>query len=138
MNTRYRSKIDSWLIALIVAVAIAHIWAVAKFVPSGDWATLTIFIPIAAVGLGLPLWVLFGTYYTLSPSSLDVRCGPVRSRVPINSIKEIRPIRSALSSPALSIDRLEIIYGNHESIMISPVDREKFMAALELLRQQAH
>ncbi|MGA0055127.1 MAG: PH domain-containing protein [Steroidobacteraceae bacterium] len=52
-------------------------------------------------------------------------------------MKELRPVRSVLSSPALSIDRIEIIYGNHDSVMISPVDRDRFMAELELLRKQA-
>jgi hypothetical protein len=138
MSTRYRSKIDFWFIVLIVALAFAHLWAAAKFITSGDWTTLTIFIPIAAVGLGLPVWVLLGTHYTVSSTSLDVRCGPFRNQVSINNIKELRPVRSVLSSPALSIDRIEIIYGNHDSVMISPVDRERFMAELELLRKQAH
>jgi hypothetical protein len=36
-----------------------------------------------------------------------------------------------LSSPALSLDRLKIDYSDARSIMISPEDRERFLADLK-------
>jgi hypothetical protein len=135
MSSRYRSKIDAWFIAVIVTSVIAHLWVIATLVLSADWMTLTIFIPIAVIGLGLPLWILFRTHYTLSPNSLNVRCGPFSYVIPIKSIKDLRPTRSVLSAPALSLDRLEITYGKYESVTISPLHRERFLAELEMLRQ---
>jgi hypothetical protein len=137
MSTRYRSKVDSWLIASVIIVAVAHAWAAAVLINAADFNAIAIFIPIAIVGLGLPVWILVGTHYTLSPASLEVCCGPFRYQVPIDRIKEIRPSRSMLSSPAPSLDRLEIIYGNNESVLISPLHREKFLAELESLKQHA-
>ena len=137
MSTRYRSKVDSWLIASVVVVAVAHAWAATVLINAANWTAIAIFIPIAIVALGLPVWILVGTHYTLSPASLEVCCGPFRYQVPIDRIQEIRPSRSMLSSPALSLDRLEVIYGNNESVLTSPLHRERFLAELESLKQHA-
>lgn len=42
---------------------------------SGGWWTGT---AIALIGIGLPLWLLVGTYYRLDDDALIVRCGPFR------------------------------------------------------------
>jgi hypothetical protein len=49
-----------------------------------------------------------------------VRCGPVRTQIPLDRIKSVRPVRSVLASSALSVDRLEITYDKFGVIMISP------------------
>lgn len=41
-------------------------------------------------------------------------------------IKTIRPTRNPLSSPAMSLDRLELQFKNGEKIMISPKDKVGF------------
>jgi hypothetical protein len=41
------------------------------------------------------------------------------------------PTRNPLSSPALSLDRLRIEYGQGRAIMISPADKGPFLRALE-------
>ena len=55
--------------------------------------------------------------------------GPFRWRVPIDAITAITPTRSALSSPALSLDRLRIEYGER-AILVSPIYKEGFVRAL--------
>lgn len=52
--------------------------------------------------------------------TLDVRCGPVRTQIPLDRIKRVRPVRSVLANSALSVDRLEITYDKFGVIMISP------------------
>lgn len=136
MLSRYRSKVDAWFIVVVIVVVLAHAGAAGLLIGSSNWTGIAIFVPIATLGLGLPVWVLLDTCYTLSPTSIDVRCGPFRHKVPINQIKEIRPTRSMLSSPALSLDRLEIRYGDLSSIIISPLHREQFLTELETLRQK--
>jgi hypothetical protein len=42
--------------------------------------------------------------------------------------------RSPFSSPALSLDRLQIDYGAGKSILISPADKEGFIEAIEECR----
>ncbi|RDW18030.1 hypothetical protein CWR45_10245 [Oceanobacillus chungangensis] len=38
--------------------------------------------------------------------------------------------KNPLSSPALSLKRLEIVYGQYNSVLISPFDREEFIRIL--------
>ena len=80
--------------------------------------------------LGLPIWMLLSTYYQVGEHELKVRCGPFVWRIDRSSIQSIKPSRTLLSSPALSLDRLEIRYGDHRSIMVSPLSREAFIEDL--------
>ena len=91
---------------------------------------LVILLPGAVLALGLPLWLLFSTRYTVSETTLQIRSGPMSWTIDRNEIHSITPTRSALSSPALSLDRLEIRYGDTGMVMVSPKDKEGFLAAL--------
>jgi hypothetical protein len=59
-----------------------------------------------------------------------VRAGPFRWQVPLETLRSIRPTRSPLSSPALSLDRLELRYGQGRVLLISPADGARFVAEL--------
>jgi hypothetical protein len=72
-------------------------------------------------------WIWFGTGYEILENELKIRCGPFRQRIPIREIKEIKRTRSPLSSPACSLDRMEIKYGKSKRVMISPADKENFI-----------
>ena len=67
----------------------------------------------------------------LTEHDLLVRSGPFRWRVPLGQIHSVTPTRNPLSSPALSLDRLRIEYGDGKWILISPRERERFLEALE-------
>lgn len=69
---------------------------------------------------------------------LLVRSGPFRWRIAIDGIESIRPSRSPLSSPALSLDRLEITYGGGRRLLISPEDREGFLEAIVARSRHLH
>lgn len=136
MGTRYRSKADMWIVALLGLAAAATLYGCAVVLRGGETLAMTIMLPIAAFTLGLMAWVFFGTHYTLSRETLDIRSGPFRWQVPIANIKDVRPVRSLLSAPALSTDRIEIVHGSyHESAQISPHDRERFLAELASFRK---
>jgi hypothetical protein len=80
---------------------------------------------------GVPVWICTTTRYDLSRQSLIVRSGPFRWSIPLADIKSVTPTRNPLSSPALSLDRLRIEYGQGRAIMISPSDKGAFVRALE-------
>lgn len=107
-------------------VALAAIVPLARLPSAGIWIAAL----LAGVGVALPLWVLLGTHYTLTDSTLQVRSGPFRWRIPLSEINGIEHTRSPLSSPALSLDRLQISYGRGSLLMISPRDRDAFMREL--------
>ena len=72
------------------------------------------------------------TYYVIDGDTLLIRCSMITWRVPIREITSITPTHSALSSPALSLDRLRIEYDNKE-ILVSPADKQRFIAALRAI-----
>ncbi|MGG3560729.1 PH domain-containing protein [Neobacillus rhizosphaerae] len=71
-------------------------------------------------------WVWFGTYYEIKGKQLIVVGGPFRWKIDIMSINSIRKTLNPLSSPALSLKRLEIQYGTYNTILISPKHDNKF------------
>lgn len=86
---------------------------------------------IAVSVILLVSWVWFDTGYTVTEKELKIKSGPIRSKVPLQSIIKIRKTRNPLSSPALSLDRLEIKYGKFKTALISPEDKQGFVRAIK-------
>lgn len=55
----------------------------------------------------------------------------IKKSVPIKDITRIVESSNPISSPAASLDRLEIYYGKYGSTVISPKDKMKFIAHLK-------
>lgn len=91
----------------------------------------SIFCAIIVLGVVGPM--ILNTNYTIrGDGSLKVRCGFfVNTLIDINSIRKIEATKSVLSSPALSLDRLEVFYNKFDSVMISPQDKDNFVAQLQ-------
>jgi len=130
LSDSFVSKRDGWLVALIwgastigVAVLVPLLW-VSCSEPLALWVALAL-IPT----LGLGPWVLYSTRYTFDQDALRIRSGPFRWRVPFDEIRAVDPSSSPLSSPACSLDRLLIEYGERR-IMVSPLDRAGFLREL--------
>jgi uncharacterized membrane protein YdbT with pleckstrin-like domain len=90
--------------------------------------------PVAFVALGfsmaLIVWLYVSTEYTVTDEGLRVRSGPIYSRVDAKRIDCVRPTRTILSAPALSLDRLEV-RGAFGSVVVSPADKRAFVRALK-------
>jgi len=126
----FKSRIDTWLFVVLGIsgfTAIGTVVAVAIAEPAALWVGgLTLL-----VGVGLPLWLILQTDYSLVDGTLLIRSGPFRWKVPVAAIRSIVPTRNPLSSPALSLDRLQIDYGPGKSIMVSPQDKQAFIDAIQ-------
>jgi hypothetical protein len=134
MKAVYRSAVDTWLVVVLaVCGLIALAVGVTEFV-AGDAAARGIAVLVVLMGVGLPLWILTTTSYTLDEGVMLVRSGPVTRRVRIADITGVTPTRNPLSSPALSLDRLRIDVRGARPILISPADRARFLADLEARR----
>lgn len=71
------------------------------------------------------------TYYQIEHGALRIKSGFIINKlIAINSIRKIHKSNSLFSSPAASLDRLEIFYNKYDSILISPKDKEEFLAQL--------
>ena len=103
----FKSIVDWWYYLLIVVIAIVVLFSTIPPVKSGQLSVFVAF-GIILLSLGLPVWLLFTTYYRVSSDALRVKSGPFNWDIPLEEIHSVSPNRSSRSSPALSLDRLEI------------------------------
>ncbi|NIK11683.1 PH domain-containing protein [Alkalibacillus almallahensis] len=81
--------------------------------------------------LVLVIWIWFDTKYYLNSGDLIIKFGPFKWVIDINAIKKISHERSPFTAPALSVDRLSILYGNYKVISISPKNKNEFIHLLK-------
>ena len=127
MNAVFRSKIDGGFIW--IALAMPVIAFVALFTaPQGN---RLLWIPVGVLFLAAVIvcWTFLATYYELQGDQLVAHCGPFSWRVPLAEVTDIHESSSVRSGPALSMDRLEIAYGDGKVLVISPADKAGFVAA---------
>ena len=116
---------------LMAVVIIVEAWALgAAALQAGDPLVRTAFMLLAIAVIGLIVWLMIGTHYTVDRGILRVASGPFRWKVPIDQISSVEATKSPLSSPALSLDRMRICYGKNRRIMISPADKAGFLNAI--------
>lgn len=130
---RFESKKDSWL--QVVLYASLLITLVGSYLIWRDGGHLPVLFHIVMqtilwASAALILSVMFGTYYLVGERELIIRSGFMRWRIERSSIQSITLTRDILSSPALSLDRLEIRYGAGKSVLVSPADQAGFVEAL--------
>lgn len=76
--------------------------------------------------------IFFNTYYAIVNDTLKIKCGFfLNTSIGIETIKKIENTRTVLSSPALSLDRIEIYYNKFDSVIISPENKADFVAELK-------
>lgn|GEM_PF-211234 len=122
----FSSKRDTWIGLLlwipIIAGLVLTTWIPftnGQYDPTGSF----IFVPIVA----FIAWLWFGTGYRVTDDELKIKCGPIRQTIPLKEITNIKNTRNPISSPALSLDRLEIKFGESKIAIISPQDKERFI-----------
>jgi hypothetical protein len=136
MVTVYRSKIDAWMLGVLLMGMAVAAFGISHLPPAMPPPARGFAHAVAVIAIGLPVWVLLSTRYALSPQTLSVRSGPFSWNISLASITAVAPSSSNLSSPALSMDRLRIDYGGGKSLLISPRDQAKFLRELEALRRR--
>lgn len=126
----FRSAVDAWFYGLMAATAVVTLAALLPLLRTGRPGLVVMALVLAVVTIGLPVWLLLSTAYYVGDHALIVTSGPFRWHIPRAEITSVRRSRSLLSSPALSIDRIEIAYGQHGRLLVSPKDRDGFLRAL--------
>jgi hypothetical protein len=135
---RFASKRDAWLAAIIwLACLVALLAPLTVSTDRASILALPLTVVLGAAAAMFLLWVLYGTYYLLTPAGLLIRCGPFRFSVPLREIETVTPSHEPWSSPACSLDRIKIRWRDgRRSILISPAERHEFYRAL--LRRCPH
>jgi membrane protein YdbS with pleckstrin-like domain len=128
---RFKSKIDRWLLILLVAIIVFEIIVMMLAALQADNVRDSAALIFAALAVGtLIAWLVLGTHYAVDKDSLRITAGPFRWNVRLDEIRAVEATRNPLSSPALSLDRLMIHYGNGRRIMVSPADKAGFLKAI--------
>ena len=128
---RFRSKIDLWLLGIVLAgLGLPCAILIAEILGPEPASGLGLVVALLLAGLLFVIWTWTTTDYTLAPGELLIRSGPFHWRVPLAEILAVTPTRNPLSSPALSLDRLEVRYGRMSLLLISPEDKDGFLSGL--------
>lgn len=126
----FKSRVDTWLVVVLLAPLGALSWQVLRETTRRPSAEHWIIAAVAASVIGLVTWLFAATDYTITGPDLTIRSGPFRTTIPIASIRRIRASRTLLAGPALSLRRLELDHGTYDVAIVSPKDRDGFVAAL--------
>jgi hypothetical protein len=113
---RYHSKIGALFLIPVLVLLISLSYSVYNETKIFGIAVL---ITISSFILDL----ICRTYYFIKDDYLFIRCGIFTTTIEVKSIRKISDSKNLISSPALSIDRLEIIYNKFDSVLISPKDK---------------
>ncbi|WP_100010844.1 PH domain-containing protein [Lentibacillus sediminis] len=116
----FRSRKDTWLTILIWGIAL---FGVAVPIAGGNIFGMLFILPLSLV----LLWFWFQTGYKIEGDLIRIKYGPIRMKVEIQKIIQIRKHRSIFAAPALSIHRLEINSGRFNIISISPENEKEFI-----------
>lgn len=122
---KYKSKI-SWKLIAFLAVMFSFIGFEVVTNPI-NWLALMVLL----LCLLFIIHLFTSISYTIIEDELKVKAGfLVNTKIPISSIHKIKETNNLISSPAASLDRLEIFYGKYDSIIISPLDKNEFIQDL--------
>jgi len=132
VNTKikFQSAVGLWYYVLALGFPVAVLVYVATEIGFSTTSAIISIAVAAILGLGLPVWLLLSTYYIVDANNLAIHSGPFHWSVPLKEIKSVVPSSSVMSSPALSLRRLEIQYSIGKSILVSPKDMKGFKRAI--------
>lgn len=125
MPKTYKSKIG---LELVIPIALILGGVLILFLlGEPKWIGLAIILPIIAFTAHL----FATTNYTIDGEHLIIKSSFVNKTIEIHSIKKIIETNNPVSSPATSMDRLEITYGKFDSVVISPKEKLAFIEDLQ-------
>lgn len=127
MSVVYKSKVDMWLVCLVIALAVISILPVLLFAFS--WTAVFI-----ALGLfAFIIYCFLSTKYIITNDVLIIKCGfLINEKIDIANIVKILPIKSISAAPTASLDRIGLyITRQHTPIIVSPKNKAQFIEHLK-------
>lgn len=121
----YKSKLG---LELIIPILILFGYFIYDVTIEKNWVGFSIILMTSL----FIFYTFISIKYSIKNEILNVKCGFfVNQNIDINAIKKISETYNPISSPAASIDRLEIIYNKFDSILISPKHKKVFLDDLK-------
>ena len=117
---QFRGKVDWWIGAAIVAGMLMPLFA-------GHWPWNIL--------IAVPIWVLvFGFCYPQTYKTADdaliIRAGFTTRRILYASISAVRLSSDTRSALAMSLDRVQVVWGSSSEVLIAPDNQELFFAEM--------
>lgn len=126
---KYRTKI-SWGLVIILLMTIIII-PVSSNLFLGKFKFHWIDLIITGFTFGICFYFIWNTFYIIKGKELKIKAGFIRLKtINIESIRKISNIKSIVSAPASSFDRIEIKFNKFDEIAISPKHKKKFVQDL--------
>lgn len=122
----YPAKIDWWL-WLILMIASPGLIVFGALTWSTNQTEALILIGAGIFDAILVGLLLFPCFYAIEDSTLLIRFGVFRYRVPIKGIESLTLTTNPISAPAPSLQRVEIRMKTGKFYLVSPIDREGFI-----------
>ena len=85
---------------------------------------------LLSVAVALPIWIYLSTYYVVSGGQLVIRTGIFTWKIQLSEINSAKLSRSLWSSPALSLNRIELRYSDGKRVLVSPENSNEFLQAI--------
>lgn len=126
----FNSKVDTWLIVMLcvfIAALFGSLMVAENTVGYANFAGITMIFLLLII---LPVWMFVSTKYVVDNEVLRIQCGPFSWVVKISEIISVTETRNPISSPALSLDRLELKFATRRPLLVSPKDKQRFCAAI--------
>jgi len=115
----YKSKVDWWLVLIILGV---FGYPIVEGIVSKEYMLSVVFS-----GILLLFYFLVRTLrYKIDGEKLIIW----RTEIDIKTIRKVYATKNPLSSPALSINRIAIVYNKYDEILLSPENRKDFVEEL--------
>ncbi|MDG2220993.1 MAG: PH domain-containing protein [Rubripirellula sp.] len=132
----YPSKIDLWIATMLLTAPLSSLILGLYLLAEGNPQDAAILFGVALIVCLISAVFTLPCRYTIEAQTLHIRCGIIRSKVPLADIEQINKSSSWLSGPALSMKRV-LVSANRKDYLISPNERDEFIAELENAVAQA-
>lgn len=127
---KFRSKISIGLVFFLVVVLGG---VLLKLLYDGIWSvSVLIFCQILFI-----VHMFWTTFYIIENEKLQIKSGfLINFSIDIQLIKKISETNTLMSAPAVSFDRLEILYNKFDTVVISPKEKIKFIEAIQKINPE--
>jgi hypothetical protein len=124
MTNIYKSKLG---LELIIPLALIFGYALFELILNRVWIGILIML----LTILFIIYTFISIQYKIENNNLNIKCTILMNiDIEIKSIRKVTETYNPLSSPAASIDRIEIFYNKFDSILISPKLKKKFIKNL--------
>jgi ABC-type uncharacterized transport system fused permease/ATPase subunit len=124
MTNIYKSKLG---LELIIPLILIFGYVLFELISNRVWIGILIML----LTIIFILYTFLSIQYKIENGNLNIKCTILMNiNIEIKSIRKVTETYNPLSSPAASIDRLEIFYNKFDSILISPKHKKEFIQNL--------